>query len=162
MSPFYWGMVIGVWIGALVGLFIAGVLMSTRAKKMSADVDRPDGLIKTKEEKKMEKTKHTPGPWKSECMGSEGYVVWMDGPISKEHHSLSRIADCTKMPFYISKANARLIAAAPELLEAAVDMVGLWEAWAHIAEALIGSPLWRSIEMRIEEFRMAIAKAKGD
>ena len=23
----------------------------------------PDGLIKTEEEKKMEKTKHTPGPW---------------------------------------------------------------------------------------------------
>jgi len=36
MSPFYWGMIIGVWIGVLMGLFIAGVLMSTRAKKMSS------------------------------------------------------------------------------------------------------------------------------
>jgi len=31
-------MIIGVWIGALVGLFIAGVLMSTRAKKMSGSM----------------------------------------------------------------------------------------------------------------------------
>jgi len=35
MSPFYWGMVIGVWLGVLIGLFIAGVLMSTRAKKIA-------------------------------------------------------------------------------------------------------------------------------
>ena len=41
MSPFYWGMIIGVWIGALVGLFIAGVLMSTRAKKMSSRHELP-------------------------------------------------------------------------------------------------------------------------
>jgi len=56
--------------------------------------------------------KPTPGKWIARCMGSEGYLVWMDGPISKEHRSLNPVASCTAMPFETSKANAALIVAA--------------------------------------------------
>jgi len=60
----------------------------------------------------------TPGPWKARCMGSEGSIVWMDGKDIEQHFRLGMIADCTSRPFTESKANALLIAAAPELLEA--------------------------------------------
>lgn len=53
--------------------------------------------------------KHTPGPWKAETFAAR-WNVW---PISKRKPDGSAVAyDCTE-------ADARLIAAAPDLLEAA-------------------------------------------
>ncbi len=54
----------------------------------------------------------------------------------------------------------RLEAAAPDLLEAAESLSGLWAEWAEKSPFLT-EPLRRSIEMRVEEARAAIAKAKG-
>jgi len=102
-------------------------------------------------------------------MGSEGYVVWMDGPISKEHHSLSRIADCTKMPFYISKANAALIVAAvnacfainPENPLAAVEgMAGLVEACKNLTIQLDTSCVGYDIPA-FQPFLNALAKLEA-
>jgi hypothetical protein len=51
-------------------------------------------------------TKHTPGPWKAECLFKDldRWEIWGDGKIVSSH--------------VFGKSDARLIAAAPELLEA--------------------------------------------
>lgn len=59
-----------------------------------------------------------------------------------------------------TKANALLIAAAPALLEASESLIELWDSWAINSSALY-EPLRRSLEMRIEEARAAIAAATG-
>ena len=61
-------------------------------------------------------SKHTPGPWQTESLEHDGNcnVTWR--PICTESHTL--IAYCTLGPEEHEEGNARLIAAAPELLEA--------------------------------------------
>lgn len=82
------------------------------------------------------KAKHTPGPWVAD--GSEiTTATWVCGADGK------RI--CTMRPSFADWSNARLIAAAPELLEALKDLV------ARIDE--YGSPISASFA------RAAIAKA---
>ena len=54
---------------------------------------------------------HTKGPWKAVQMGSEGWSVFM--PHEHNGVSLERVVASNH-----SEANARLIAAAPELLDA--------------------------------------------
>jgi hypothetical protein len=57
-------------------------------------------------------TKHTPGPWSLFPMETGWYVNQQGGPgyVGTMHTASHRAAEC--------EANARLIAAAPELLEA--------------------------------------------
>lgn len=60
-------------------------------------------------------TKHTPGPWRVLAHGGATYEV------ESHTHTESRGIDCNGMPCQWSdhtEATARLIAAAPELLEA--------------------------------------------
>jgi hypothetical protein len=86
----------------------------------------------------MEKTKHTPGPWESKktgyVMADNCYVAEiLCGPDSPDPHE--------------GKANGRLIASAPDLLEAAKILISslVWErkrsgityAGAEILEAAI-------------------------
>jgi hypothetical protein len=101
----------------------------------------------------MTERKHTPGPWKAEpdeadeiCIlqDSTGLIVTYAFPNGKER-----------------EANARLIAAAPELLEALQDLLDEAEASHGIAMAVQGYPRlpWP------DEFvaaRAAIVKATGD
>lgn len=61
-------------------------------------------------------TKHTPGPWEYERRGWEGQYIWgnddrIPGPDKRRF-----IADVS-LAYDGAEANARLIAAAPELLE---------------------------------------------
>ena len=98
------------------------------------------------------KTQHTPGPWKHERMllgnakdRRSGFIV--NGPDANPLPV--RICDirCTpESPFAVSEANARLIAAAPELL-AALKLI-----YANAGE----SPEW--IRARLAP---AISKAEG-
>ena len=67
--------------------------------------------------------KHTKGPWRARCMGSEGSIVWMDGKDEKQHPRIGMVASCTMRPFDESNANALLIASAPELLEACKEII---------------------------------------
>lgn len=85
------------------------------------------------------KTQHTPGPWSSGLT-----VVWQEG-------SKKVICQCDKQ-FIIeeTKANARLIAAAPELLE---QLESLADA------ANRGSP---DLDIYINDARRIIEKAKGE
>lgn len=53
----------------------------------------------------MSNTKHTPGPWHT-----DGKDVWVENGLNVDQASITRRVD--------TEANARLIAAAPELLDA--------------------------------------------
>ena len=104
----------------------------------------------------MSETKHTPGPWSvydqrhlfTDHEGSARLIagdIWIAcvhgshvGPQSKEE----------------ADANISLIAAAPEMLEAAEGIVSRWD-----------SPLWKDqphTGVFIDRLRAAIAKAKGE
>ena len=72
------------------------------------------------------KTKHTPGPWKTTRFGEHTFVT------AENHMGLAEsICQITDDPEDLSSAesaaNARLIAAAPELLEACKAMFDLLE-----------------------------------
>ena len=89
------------------------------------------------------KTKHTPGPWLAQPdptpISKDDWCIGVDGgPVDC-------VATC-------SERDARLIAAAPELLEAllAIERVDGWKGWHH------------SYDEACEKARTAIAKATGN
>jgi hypothetical protein len=109
----------------------------------------------------MNESKHTPGPWRSTFRPC-GKGLWNTRIVGPDGENI--LAD-TYTQFYgpgqvESGANARLIAAAPELLEVAEDLVGLWDEWLRYSEDLV-EPLRRSIEMRVGQAQAAISKVKG-
>lgn len=88
-------------------------------------------------------TKHTPGPWHciNDSIGTESFeiaTVWNP----KESRNLYRE----------KRANARLIAAAPELLEALNEL----------ANGYSGNRWDVGIALRLKKARAAIAKATGE
>ena len=103
-------------------------------------------------------TKHTPGPWEAVSQGM-GYGIQGDG---RNHCvAFTNTASCSKAALRanVTKdeeefANARLIAAAPELLEALYNMV---------ISAVPGMN-WtdESGQLMIRNARAAIAKARGE
>jgi hypothetical protein len=90
---------------------------------------------------------HTPGPWEirdSEVLGGPfGYCIDTDSFVVAEVYD-----DATELP---ALANARLIAAAPEMLEALYQYVS----------DLRFPPQGDSIQRRIERAEAVIAKATG-
>ena len=99
----------------------------------------------------MSENKHTPGPWGywedscSECerLGSAEYVI--DGPPGGNHGQFSHEPD------------ARLIAAAPELLEAlkkAKDVIRVWH-------GPIAWDIYDRASPEMTEINAAIANAEG-
>lgn len=82
-------------------------------------------------------TKHTPGPWNysGPCEITGRYSIYHNGP-------LAYCGDTTATPGD-GEANARLIAAAPELLELVLDALDdpdvdiLGPGWVHDARAAI-------------------------
>ncbi len=67
-------------------------------------------------------SKHTKGPWEMEYdnYGNDSYSEWID--IFTSHNTIAQVGRSRKMTEE-NKANARLIAAAPELLEALKKLV---------------------------------------
>lgn len=91
----------------------------------------------------------TPGPWFN---GSDPHIVFADAG-----NPMQRIAKVTEfMPEFHdeSVANARLIAAAPELLEALERIVA-------VLDRQLSSPLAAERSSPVGEARAAIAKATG-
>lgn len=86
---------------------------------------------------------HTPGPWKKRCYRSQYGAVgyWNTTPFEVAQ-------DC---PEQIAQANARLIAAAPELLEA---LRGLMEYWDNGTAVQPGAEI-------VTEARTILAKIGG-
>lgn len=99
--------------------------------------------------------KHTPGPW----FVWEG-DVYAGSPTVKQRGRLEghRAQVCTvedyEAPKTVARANARLIAAAPDLLEALEGIVREFDSM-----VILVSPV---IQHLIESSRAAIAKAKGE
>ena len=87
------------------------------------------------------KATHTPGPWEA-----EGDYVF--APIVGYDARIARVTDID------SEANARLIAAAPDLLEALREAVGWMQHVPGIADS-VG-------QIILDDARAAIAKARGE
>jgi len=104
--------------------------------------------------------KHTPGPWMAICDGTssemqQGWGTWW---IKNKYESpicLIRRAHVARTP-EITDANARLIAAAPELFEALEDLM-----WRFVDDDKdINEP--DEIAPDIAFARAALAKARGE
>lgn len=70
-------------------------------------------------------SKHTPGPWTADVESGTGdYVVWGPGPPGSKTAFVANIGTSPGEPiaFDVAKANARLIAAAPEMLAALKEL----------------------------------------
>lgn len=95
----------------------------------------------------MSEIKHTPGPWSVsfECVDPEWAIVATRGGVVIANVNADHLQD----------ANARLIAAAPDLLEAVAGLIRLSEAIRHS----VG--LGKNQLERIERAKAAIAKAEG-
>lgn len=96
---------------------------------------------------------HTPGPWTSHVVRVQRAIVGRHGePVAYTRADLERDD--------VDEANARLIAAAPELLEALLHCVRFWDLFVNVGV----SPEASTTVLSMPEFRLAkaaIAKATG-
>lgn len=97
----------------------------------------------------MSETKHTPGPWVVKSARSGFYVESQFDVIVESLDEYGRYGAID------DEANARLIAAAPELLEALKSIAEFWNRDQN-EEAMIGA-CWHAVETA----EAAIAKAEG-
>jgi hypothetical protein len=96
---------------------------------------------------KTEIAQHTPGPWR---VGIDGVSVWQaDGPETKIVHTREGTGP-------ERRANARLIAAAPEMLEALYSALNTEGIGPEQAEKIGLDYAWH-----FTKIRNAIAKAEG-
>lgn len=99
---------------------------------------------------------HTPGPWLWEKdHDTGGYVVWTRQPHTGELATVNPDDINGKWP---AKANAHLIAAAPDLLEACQNMRGLYDTPVE-RRRRSEDPLY---DDAVSQLRAAIAKATGE
>lgn len=102
-------------------------------------------------------TKHTPGPWRTGTPYATGgnqcrRVPIVGGDNGPDEEVIAVVGGGLASP---CDANARLISAAPELLEALEDL-------ASLAEAAMREVGEYDIEAELADARAAIAKATGD
>lgn len=109
-------------------------------------------------------SKHTPGPWHVvngvdvfTSLGAKN-AEGIEEPINDGWH----VADCAMedLSYRESNANARLIAAAPDLLEA-LELIVMERAW-YRSERPEGYNIEDRLNAWEETARAAIAKAKGE
>ena len=113
---------------------------------------------------------HTPGPWSAKPAADKGWdVVGPDGkivafialrygdPEMREHLHNARLLAAAPEMLEALKHNARLLAAAPEMLEALKGCVS------YLGELDITDPEWGDVDAAELEsaVRKAIAKAEG-
>ena len=99
-------------------------------------------------------TKHTPGPWQVDPR-ADNHVIAASRPICSVSYSNTADTEGTRAE---NAATARLIAAAPDLLEALKVATDLIES--HTGHSKIIN--WQhAAGRRLPELRAAIAKAKG-
>lgn len=104
-------------------------------------------------------SKHTPGPWKATRRYPNAFQVFADNVhICEIDHWGVRQTDLTSdlKPEGEPEANARLIAAAPELLEGCKAMLPLVDGlWRQLGES-------EECARAVESARAAITKAMGE
>lgn len=99
--------------------------------------------------------KHTPGPW--EVVRSwRGELEPFDA--KNDHHLLSSESP---LPLEEREANAHLIAAAPELLEALEALMAAYESYARDQE-YEGNRWQPEYDENYQQAKKAVAKAKGE
>lgn len=117
----------------------------------------------------MSETKHTPGPWMALTGEVTGILdqasVVHDPGKNKEYVFIAETADIDEtLPLVVRVANARLIAAAPEMLEALKDGLTAFELFMKHANwgasALTADAIRGANEMP-GKMRSAIAKAES-
>lgn len=93
-------------------------------------------------------TKHTPGPWQLERLtGDHDIGIRVTGPVVSGYTAFIRTGWPHENQRVEQEANAKLIAAAPDLLEALMTLVSSYDAEDSFAELTVA--------------RAAIAKATG-
>lgn len=100
-------------------------------------------------------TKHTPGPWRT--MDRPENAIWIQGqPDENGYREICTLPNYQLLKREQTEANARLIAAAPELLEAlrACDLFLTAHGQGWINASNEGRNAWKMA-------RAAIAKAQG-
>lgn len=101
-----------------------------------------------------QEAQHTPGPWRIKQSSANGNnFIYPEG---------SEDAICGvrfHLDFDAHEANARLIAAAPDLLEAVEVLLGGLEA--EYPESKFGIDFRTQMRIRMNKARAAIAKARG-
>lgn len=97
----------------------------------------------------MTETQHTPGPWRVFDAFTDVEIV-TDRPTAHETESLVQFRGQPN-----ARANARLMAAAPELLDGAEDFLGMLSSLAD------EHAICRELIEEAKELRAAIKKAKG-
>src|SRR5690554_5107924 len=102
----------------------------------------------------MSERKFTPGPWIQ-----DGVMIRAKTPLTSIATVLDVAWPCGNVPCD-PKANARLIAAAPELLE--VIEICLKAERERRAKLLPGAPATTYTQARIDKIEAAIAKATGE
>jgi len=112
----------------------------------------------------MDKTKHTPGPWKVEWPFEGGALITADDGHGELAQVKTRYSKTNNLEE--AEANARLIAAAPDLLEAICDLE-LRMTQAALASGI--GPRKNHTDFLLGELgrmkdvaRAAIARAKGE
>ncbi len=112
-------------------------------------------------------TKHTPGPWiAAQSDPAEGCDVWWITacPAANQEKEIATVPG--GYPHERHEANASLIAAAPELLEALRELLtDMVIAQGNMRKAAKRDPAWEGcaeiIQPRVDAARAAIAKAEG-
>jgi hypothetical protein len=99
--------------------------------------------------------KHTPGPWSS----VNGLVVCRAGTIASVPYSLAQTD--AALSALEGQANARLIAAAPELLDALEKLLTISELAEYYMPGELAENATR-VSRDIESARTVIAKATGE
>jgi hypothetical protein len=104
---------------------------------------------------------HTPGPWKvSDLSKSAGryLLVYQDAEVNEESGPIARV-----FPAKGRDANARLIAAAPALLEALEKLTAeLSSVQLEAVREGCGNTNAACLTLRVDEARAAIRAAKGE
>ena len=101
-------------------------------------------------------SKHTPGPWSYTVDKDRGW----DFKLTADHGKTEIVSGCgcCDSPWVSCEADARLIAAAPELLEALENIVKLGEPGRIYELKELGTLVGGMLSIA----RAAIAKAKGE
>ena len=95
-------------------------------------------------------SKHTPGPWTVQ-RDFRGYGTFQIVEAGERERSLLMCGDAAGVPRGEMQANARLIAAAPDLLESAESILLMLDGTDHSTKI-----------DRMAQLRAAIAKARGE
>lgn len=110
----------------------------------------------------METAQHTPGPWKLGPADNDSQLTILGPRDGCSHEVIARMPGEYRRNHAVwpkVEANARLIAAAPELLRIC-DIVGEWVTRDH-ADRMNGRMRGDLANWVLDDLRAAVAKAKG-